>query len=80
MPKKKISRPRRKLNVPKKCAFCEEKKTPSYLEVEMLRRFISDRGKIAGRARSGLCARHQNDLTTAIKHARYLALLSYIPS
>jgi small subunit ribosomal protein S18 len=43
----------------------------------MLRRFVTDRGKIKHRRQTGACARHQRQLTKAIKRARYLALLPY---
>ena len=45
----------------------------------MLRRYVSDRGKIEPRRRSGSCARHQRALASAIKRARFLALLPYTP-
>ena len=45
----------------------------------MLRRFISDRGKMEPRHRTGVCAKHQRQLALAIKRARYLALLPYTP-
>lgn len=70
-------KPRRKITAPKKCAYCEEKKTPSFHDVEMLQRFLTERGKIVARSRNGLCAKHQNDLTDNVKYARILALLSY---
>jgi small subunit ribosomal protein S18 len=44
----------------------------------VLRRFITDRGKILGRAKTGICAKHQRGLRTAIKRARILALLPFI--
>ena len=50
-----------------------------YKEVEKLRNFISDRAKIAPRRRTGTCAKHQRTLATAIKRARHLALLPYVP-
>ncbi|MBI4078791.1 MAG: 30S ribosomal protein S18 [Candidatus Levybacteria bacterium] len=70
--------PIRRIKTPKHCFFCEEKKEPSYTDAEVLRRFISERGKIVGRVRSGVCARHQRRLTLAIKHARHLAILSFL--
>ncbi len=79
MPKKQIRRPKRKINVPKKCAFCEEGKEPTYLEADNLRKYLSERGKVIGRARSGICTKHQKRLTVAIKHARHLALLPFTP-
>lgn len=75
-PKRKIQR--RKITVPKECYFCKEEKTPWYSDVSSLTRFTTERGKIIGRLRNGLCARHQRDLTTAIKHARHLALMSFV--
>ncbi len=80
MPKDKkiIRKPRRKIVVPKDCYFCVEKKEPSYTDVETLHRFITERGKIVGKARSGICLKHQRGVTTAIKHARHLALLSFV--
>ncbi len=71
-------KPRRKIIVPKHCYFCSEHKEPVYLDVEVIRRFITERGKIIPRSRSGLCAMHQRHLTLAIKHARHLALLPFI--
>jgi small subunit ribosomal protein S18 len=75
---KPIRRPRRKINVPKQCYFCVEKKAPRYADVAVLQRYISERGKIVGRVRSGICAKHQRQLTYAIKHARHLALLPFV--
>ncbi len=64
--------PRRKV-----CFFSAEKKTPDYKDVPVLRRFISDWGKIESRRKTGTRAPHQRKLTVAIKRARYLALLPY---
>jgi small subunit ribosomal protein S18 len=76
--KKTFARSKRKMVVPPKCYFCVEKKVPSYNDVEVLQRYITERGKIISRARSGLCAKHQNRLALAIKHARHLALLPFV--
>jgi small subunit ribosomal protein S18 len=66
-------RPRRKV-----CAFCVEKSTEiDYKDVAKLRKFISERGKILPRRISGNCAKHQRQLTVAIKRARTIALLPY---
>ena len=51
-----------------------------YKESVKLRRYISDRGKIEPRRRTGTCARHQRALAMAIKRARHLALLPYVPA
>ncbi len=63
----------------KVCAFCADKAANGidYKEFGKLRRFISERAKILPRRVTGTCARHQRELTTAIKRARYLALLPY---
>lgn len=70
---------RRKVTaVPKKCYFCEEKKLPWFSDSEVLRRYITERGKIVGRSRSGICAIHQRKLSAAIKQARHVSLLPFI--
>lgn len=77
MAKKVTKRRVKKITVPKECFFCKEEKTPSFADNETLRRFLSDRGKIIGRARSGICAKHQKAVTISVKHARHLALLPF---
>ena len=62
----------------KYCKFCAEKKEPNYKDVEMLKEFISERGKIVPRRTSGTCAKHQRKLSVEIKRARQLALLPYV--
>lgn len=59
------------------CGFCQEKKEIDYKEVERLKRFVTERGKIFSRGRSGLCQKHQRRMAGAIKRARYLALLPF---
>lgn len=49
-----------------------------YKDVELLRKFITERGKILPRRITGLTAKQQRDLTTAVKHARLVALLPFI--
>ncbi len=62
------------------CFFCVNKnETIDYKRPDKLRNYISDRGKIEPRRRTGTCAKHQRPLTTAIKRARHLALLPYTP-
>ena len=63
----------------KVCNFCVDKTLENidYKDAGKLRRFISERAKILPRRVTGTCARHQRELTTAIKRARYLALLPY---
>ena len=62
----------------KVCVFCSEHvRWVDYKDVNLLRRFMSDRGKIRARRVSGNCAQHQRDVAVAIKTARELALLPY---
>lgn len=62
----------------KVCSFCVDKVTDiDYKEVAKIRKYISERGKILPRRISGNCAKHQRQLTVAIKRARVVALLPY---
>jgi small subunit ribosomal protein S18 len=62
----------------KVCIFCKEHiDWVDYKDVNLLRRFMSDRGKIRARRVSGNCSQHQRDVAVAIKTARELALLPY---
>ncbi|MCR4440608.1 MAG: 30S ribosomal protein S18 [Peptococcaceae bacterium] len=66
-------RPRKKV-----CSFCVDKvENIDYKEVGRLRKFITERGKILPRRISGNCAKHQRQLTLAIKRARNMALLPF---
>lgn len=66
-------RPKRKV-----CSFCTEKATfIDYKDVNRLRRFVTERGKILPRRVSGNCAKHQRALAVAVKRARELAMLPY---
>jgi small subunit ribosomal protein S18 len=59
------------------CYFCVKNiKEVDYKDTEVLRRFITGLGKIRGRKRTGLCAKHQRQLSKAVKRARHLGLLS----
>ena len=63
----------------KVCVFCAEKvENIDYKDVAKLRKFVSERAKILPRRVTGTCAAHQRELTTAIKRARYVALLPYV--
>jgi len=69
--------------VPKRrvCSFCVNKgEVIDYKDSAKLRPYISDRGKIAPRRKTGVCAKHQRVLAVAIKRGRYLALLPYVPT
>ncbi len=65
----------------KPCYFCVNKNlTIEYKQAEMLGHFISSHKKIAKRKRSGLCASHQRRIAAAIKRARFMALLPFVPA
>ena len=60
----------------KVCAFCLEKaKTIAHKDISMLRRYVTERGKIRSRRQPGTCAKHQRRLAAALTRARHLALL-----
>ena len=66
-------KPRRKV-----CQFCADKvEFIDYKDVAKLRRFVSERAKILPRRITGTCAKHQRELTSAIKRARHIALIPY---
>ena len=67
-------KPKRKV-----CMFCVDKvENIDYKDTAKLRRYVSERGKIVPRRISGNCAKHQRQLTTAIKRARIIALLPFV--
>ena len=73
-PKKFKKQPRKKV-----CNFCVDKVSNiDYKDVNKLRRYITEKGKILPRRQTGVCATHQRALTTAIKRARFMALLPYV--
>jgi len=66
-------RPRKKV-----CPFCADKSaTIDYKDISRLRKFVSERGKILPRRVTGCCAKHQRELTIAIKRARHVALMPF---
>lgn len=69
---------KRKIKVPRNCFFCNEKVEPTFKEVAALSKYMSERGRIVGRDRSGVCAKHQRRLTMEIKRARFLAILPFV--
>ena len=63
----------------KVCVFCsDENQVIDYKDANLLRKYISERGKILPRRITGTCAKHQRELTTAIKRARQVALIPYV--
>ncbi len=69
-------RPRRSRR--KVCAFCAEKvEYIDYKDVNRLKKYVSEQGKILPKRMTGTCAKHQRELTQAIKRARHLALMPF---
>ena len=63
----------------KVCSFCVDKiEHIDYKDAPRLRRYLSERGKILPRRITGTCAKHQRQLTVAIKRARHIALLPFV--
>jgi small subunit ribosomal protein S18 len=68
-----IRKPKKKV-----CMFCKDKVAyVDYKDTPLLRRFISDRGKIRARRVTGNCTQHQRDIAVAVKNSREMALLPY---
>ena len=68
-----IRKPKRKV-----CAYCADKNLViDYKQVDKLKKYVSEKGKILPRRVTGLCAKHQRDLTIAVKRARHIALLPF---
>ena len=75
---KRVERPRVKRSKRKVCAFCVDKVDYiDYNDVAKLRRYVTERAKILPRRISGCCAKHQRQLTVAVKRARQIALMPY---
>jgi small subunit ribosomal protein S18 len=63
----------------KPCPYCKDKiDQVDYKDIEGIRRFISEKGKMRSRRITGACRRHQNQIARAVKRARELALLPYV--
>lgn len=72
------SMPRQRKMKKKVCMFCADKALViDYKEADKLRKFVSEKGKILPRRVTGLCAKHQREVTLAIKRARHIGLLPY---
>ncbi|NLB81613.1 MAG: 30S ribosomal protein S18 [Clostridiaceae bacterium] len=71
-------RPMRRRTRKKSCQFCIDKvQVIEYKDISKLKRFLSERGKIVPRRISGNCAKHQRQMTVAIKRARHIALMPF---
>lgn len=67
-------------NIQKNCFLCENKISyVDYKDTQLLRRFMSPHAKILGRKRTGSCQKHQKVVTKALKRARHMALLPFVP-
>lgn len=71
--RRKPSRRRKKV-----CVFCGKDSSIDYKDVNKLKRYVSERGKILPRRITGNCAKHQRALTIAVKRARHIALMPYV--
>lgn len=61
------------------CVFCADKLTEiDYKDINRLKKFITEKGKILPRRQTGNCATHQRKLSVAVKRARYMALVPYV--
>lgn len=70
---------RRFFSKPKTCQFCADKSlTIDYKKTDLLRRYITEDGKIRPRRQTGACARHQRAVAAAVKQARQIALLPFV--
>ncbi len=78
MEDKNVKRPVKKMPRKKVCIFCVEKVYElDYKDVAKLKKFITEKGKILPRRMSGVCAKHQRMVATAVKRARVMALIPY---
>ncbi|MEX2028125.1 MAG: 30S ribosomal protein S18 [Candidatus Curtissbacteria bacterium] len=64
----------------KNCPLCAGDITVDYKDIVLLRKYLSERGKILSRARTGVCAKHQRQVTRGIKRARVMAMLPFVQS
>jgi small subunit ribosomal protein S18 len=70
---------RRYIARPKICQFCADKNVViDYKAIDLLRRYVTEEGKIRPRRQTGACAKHQREVARAIKRARSVALLPFV--
>ena len=70
--------PRFKKQRKKVCALCSDKNLVlDYKNADQLKKFVNDKGKILPRRATGACAKHQRDITLAVKRARHIAVLPF---
>ncbi len=61
----------------RRCPLCKQDIVVDYKDIVVLKKHISERGKILARGRTGICSMHQRQMTRSIKRARYVALLPF---
>ncbi|HCM81990.1 TPA: 30S ribosomal protein S18 [Patescibacteria group bacterium] len=64
--------------VARDCPFCHQKSEPDYKEINIISRYLSERGKLLPQTRTGLCSFHQRKVTQEVKRARHVALLPFV--
>ncbi len=73
-----VKRPPRRMPRKKVCAFCADKsKIIDYKDVALLKRYVTEKGKIVPKRQTGTCSMHQREVTRAVKRARNVALLPF---
>ncbi len=65
--------------VKRNCEFCNQKFEPDYKNYKDIKKYLTDRTRILGKDRTGICSKHQRKLTVAIKRARHLGFLPFAP-
>ena len=78
MEEKTVKKPKKRTSRRKVCAFCQEKvQVIDYKDVNRLKKYVTEGGKILPRRMTGVCAMHQRELSNAFKKARIVALLPF---
>lgn len=80
MPKNMIRTSARRETRPinKNCPYCKQAIEPTYKDAKSLSRYMTEKGKIVSRSKTGICNKHQGRMSVAIKRARQLALLPFV--
>lgn len=68
----------REIKVKKNCPYCKDKTNPDYKDVNGWKKYVTERGKILARSKTGVCAKHQKRVAQAIKRARFIALVPFV--
>jgi len=76
MRRERSMKPRKPVN--KNCPFCETKIDPDYKDTQTLFKYMTERGKLMSKARTGVCSKHQRILTAEAKVSRHVALLPFV--